>query len=260
MSVRKISELPFIDCKDSSFKEYLKYSLIEISYSKSDNPNEAKWFESKSIAYGDMVNSIIFQIFGTEQNPGDIVDFWNTVYFHQPVYMYSGLELSGNFYVNKDFDDGTLRNFETVLRSGSNTLYASNENKLCSSVLNVYSDAVSFSTKDNTKDYASFNKDKIVFSTPLEANNTTVKNLTCENLNCTGTAKFSNLIEGCALCARWADLAEGYESDDLYDPGTFVRFGGEKEITIATKEEANAVITTKPGVILGGDARQGTIQ
>ena len=41
-----------------------------------------------------------------------------------------------------------------------------------------------------------------------------------------------------------------YDSDFEYEPGTLVKFGGEKEITIAD-DMANAVITTKPGLLLG---------
>ena len=54
------------------------------------------------------------------------------------------------------------------------------------------------------------------------------------------------------MSARWADLAELYETDDIYKPGTLVKFGGEKEITIAT-DEANAVITTKPAFTMNSD-------
>lgn len=56
---------------------------------------------------------------------------------------------------------------------------------------------------------------------------------------------------GRALRAEWADLAEYYESDELYQPGTLITFGaGEKEITKA-QFEANGVISTKPGLQLG---------
>lgn len=56
---------------------------------------------------------------------------------------------------------------------------------------------------------------------------------------------------GRALRAEWADLAEYYESDDLYQPGTLITFGeGDKEITKA-QFEANGVISTKPGLQLG---------
>jgi hypothetical protein len=73
---------------------------------------------------------------------------------------------------------------------------------------------------------------------------------TVVDLFCTGKAKFSNTIDGTALRAKWADLAEMYDADSEYEPGTLVKFGGEKEITIAT-DEVNAVITTKPGLLLG---------
>lgn len=53
--------------------------------------------------------------------------------------------------------------------------------------------------------------------------------------------------------SRWADLAEFRESDREYEPGTLVMFGGEKEITLSRNGVANAIVTTKPGLILNGD-------
>jgi hypothetical protein len=57
----------------------------------------------------------------------------------------------------------------------------------------------------------------------------TTKNITINSggsLCCYGTGYFTHDIYGCALCARWADLAEGYQSDFNYEPGTLVKFGG----------------------------------
>ncbi len=56
-------------------------------------------------------------------------------------------------------------------------------------------------------------------------------------------------INACAMSAWWADLAEVYNADGWYAPGTLVQFGGDCEVTIATSE-ANAVVTTSPGFIL----------
>lgn len=54
-----------------------------------------------------------------------------------------------------------------------------------------------------------------------------------------------------AVQALWADLAENYESDGDYPPGTLVQFGGKKEITIAmSADEAEAVVSSKPGFLL----------
>lgn len=62
-------------------------------------------------------------------------------------------------------------------------------------------------------------------------------------------SKFFYPINACAMSAWWADLAEVYDSDGWYAPGTLVQFGGEHEITVATTE-VNAVVTTNPGFIL----------
>ena len=44
--------------------------------------------------------------------------------------------------------------------------------------------------------------------------------------------------------ALWSDLGEKYLPDQQYEPGTLVKFGGEKEITIADTE-VNAIVSTK---------------
>lgn len=71
-------------------------------------------------------------------------------------------------------------------------------------------------------------------------------------LSVDSSAHFSQLIHGVAYRAQWGDLAEYYSADAQYEPGTLVKFGGENEITIAT-EKANAVVTSKPGVVLNGE-------
>ena len=58
-------------------------------------------------------------------------------------------------------------------------------------------------------------------------------------------------FHGVAYRAQWADLAEYYESDIIYEPGTLISFGeGDKEITAASTE-CNGIISTNPGYQLG---------
>lgn len=68
----------------------------------------------------------------------------------------------------------------------------------------------------------------------------------------TGVCTFNQVIQGTALKAKWADLAEYYESDANYPRGTLVKFGGDKEITIAD-DVVNAVISTAPALSLNSE-------
>ena len=52
--------------------------------------------------------------------------------------------------------------------------------------------------------------------------------------------------------SKWADLAEYYEADADYPKGTLVKFGGDKEITIAD-DVVNAVISTAPALSLNSE-------
>lgn len=66
----------------------------------------------------------------------------------------------------------------------------------------------------------------------------------------------SGIFAGTANQAKWADLAENYESDNKYSVGTLIKFGGEKDITIADTE-CNGVISDKPGYLLDSNLKEG---
>lgn len=55
---------------------------------------------------------------------------------------------------------------------------------------------------------------------------------------------------GVATSAQYADLAERYEADDIYDPATVMMFGGDKELTISNvygTHRVAGVLSSKPG-------------
>ena len=68
-----------------------------------------------------------------------------------------------------------------------------------------------------------------------------------------GYKTFTAEINGTAIRARWADLAEKYLSDKDYEPGTLIKFGGEKEITIASDGVVNGIVSTKPAFLLNAE-------
>ena len=57
--------------------------------------------------------------------------------------------------------------------------------------------------------------------------------------------------------AFWSDLGERYLADKEYEPGTLVKFGGDKEITIAD-DEVNAIVSTK-AFDLNAGLKDGTV-
>lgn len=63
----------------------------------------------------------------------------------------------------------------------------------------------------------------------------------------------AGVVTATATQARYADLAEKYDSDSVYDPGTVVVFGGEKEITVTDIQEDTrvaGVISTNPAYLM----------
>jgi hypothetical protein len=67
----------------------------------------------------------------------------------------------------------------------------------------------------------------------------------------------AGVMTGTATQARYADLAERYESDKEYKPGTVVVFGGGKEITQSSKymdKRVAGVISTNPAHLMNAEA------
>ena len=64
---------------------------------------------------------------------------------------------------------------------------------------------------------------------------------------------YFNTVFAKATSAQYADLAENYEADADYAPGTVVVFGGDKEVTISNKNHDTAVagiISTNPSYLM----------
>ena len=71
------------------------------------------------------------------------------------------------------------------------------------------------------------------------------------------SSKKYNTVYAKATSAQYADLAEIYESDDEYEVGTVVVFGGEKEITISTEgndPRVAGVISEHPAYLMNDKA------
>ena len=98
-------------------------------------------------------------------------------------------------------------------------------------------------------------------ATNLSSGNLQVSGAITPNANATvnlgsATAWWAT-VYGVASQAKYADLAENYSSDVVYEPGTVVVFGGTREITISTVNHDSSVagiISTKPAYLMNAEA------
>jgi hypothetical protein len=63
-----------------------------------------------------------------------------------------------------------------------------------------------------------------------------------------------NSFYGVSTQARYADLAENYQADRQYNPGTVVMFGGADEVTVADADTTRVagVVSTNPAHLMNG--------
>jgi hypothetical protein len=65
---------------------------------------------------------------------------------------------------------------------------------------------------------------------------------------------YGNTFQGRSTTALYADLAENYQSDKAYLPGTVVMFGGSAEVTVADADTTAVagVVSTNPAHLMNG--------
>jgi hypothetical protein len=73
-------------------------------------------------------------------------------------------------------------------------------------------------------------------------------------LNLGSTTNWWNNIYGTAIHAQYADLAENYQADKVYAPGTVLMFGGAQEVTVADADTTRVagVVSTNPATLMNG--------
>ena len=74
-------------------------------------------------------------------------------------------------------------------------------------------------------------------------------------------SNYFGTMYGKATTAQYADLAENYQGDKSYTPGTVVMFGGEYEVTLASTETSAVagVVSTNPAHLMNGGLSGGNV-
>jgi hypothetical protein len=150
-----------------------------------------------------------------------------------------------------NFDNGTTDS------PGVNFYYANNQNfgiDAASSTLRFVANI----NESNSTVLGSFNN-LGVFTVGIQNQTVAIANggtTGTGNIGATGAA--FNTVFAKATTAQYADLAEIYESDRVYEPGTVVIFGGTKEITSTNKTHDTrvaGVISTNPAYLMNSEAK-----
>lgn len=254
MALRTIADLPALDVdkiiEQPELMQNLEESLFEISYMEA--LDQYNTYKSKHVKFRGLSGLIVEGIVN-----GDEYNFYGYKIFWDGIEVHGVLNLSGDLYVNTDMTKEEWSQYTAIINAGTIQLNSINM-QLCAEQLGVYTDHGQFKSYDGNTVFVDWNSQHFNVNVPFNAANISCNNLTSAgDAHFNGTAHFTNVIDGTALRAKWADLAEFYRSDADYRPGTLVKFGGEYEITIADGE-ANAVVTDKPGLMLNGqDGRDG---
>lgn len=79
--------------------------------------------------------------------------------------------------------------------------------------------------------------------------------------NNTFATVYATTFSGVSTTAKYADLAENYQGDKAYAPGTVIMFGGDKEVTIAEAEttQVAGVVSTNPAHLMNGGLTGATV-
>ena len=259
MAIQKVSDLSVLETEnlgktDSDAFNRFRASLVEISYPE-ETEIEYSRYKSMATTVDTLSTCIIADIIS-----GDVFYYGDNHYL-QPVYMHGGGAISGNLCVNYDLPDEMVseNNYFSYIKTTYNRLIAIDGTDSDSGINILSAQTANYFYSNDTEifDYdgnliAAFYPISVQINQDLYSLCTFYSNeISCADgkfidLSC------QNPIKGCALSAVWADLAEYYAADEDYDPGTLVAFGGDQEITKAVGY-ANAVVTTRPGLMLNAD-------
>ena len=141
-----------------------------------------------------------------------------------------------------------------VLDNGTSGINATFTGTVYGSVVNKVSNTVAVDVSGAT---TVFNG---VFSGAVSGNVITTLIAASPNSSDTNTGQIRGqwtLVGSSTLSATYADLAERYEADAAYEPGTVLVIGGEKEVTISTTPadtRVAGIVSTNPAYMMNSEA------
>jgi len=145
--------------------------------------------------------------------------------------------------VNNDIADGTIRGSKLNLATDSVTFGSVTASTFTGTASIASTVALNADNSSNTTNYLTFSA--------TATGNQSLKTDTDLSYN-----PSTNVLSTTATAAKYADLAEIYETDKIYDIGTVVMIGGEKEVTECfVGKRALGVISDRPAFLMNAKGK-----
>jgi len=154
----------------------------------------------------------------------------------------------------------------SIITGGSERLIVNNSQTLVKDNLRVETDATiesNMTVQSNTTLGTDLN-DNLTIQSSVNSNISPDQNET-RNIGSSGRrwdVVYANIFNGTATEAKYADLAEKYLSDQEYEPGTVLVFGGEKEVTTTNfkgDHRVAGVVSTQPAYLMNSDLNESAV-
>ena len=178
-----------------------------------------------------------------------LVGVWSNDEVASPTYYFNPLNNGTNNVVYYNFDpfetNGILRGLNIGENTGSNFWFNGKAKSSESADAVAGLSSTTFMRNDNAAGADVSRRPSVAGTLDIGASTARWNNM------------FANVFNGTATSARYSDIAERYEADKPYTPGTVVMLGGDKEITETTLENSTdvfGVVSTNPAYMMNRDA------
>ena len=166
------------------------------------------------------------------------------------------IDTSGNFNINNDLKvSGNLNVTGAIVSTSSTNISTNNKNLILANNQSTGAgiDGAGILLGNATVASWLYNN-----STSSWQSNVNVLPTTNNVLNLGGASNYWNTIYGTTFVgvsttAKYADVAENYEADEYYEPGTVLDFGGDKEVTLSKifySQRVAGVVSTDPAYLM----------
>lgn len=266
-SIDRTTDLTFVGKNYAGYGEIINEDLLHLLENFASGTSPSKpitgqiWYDTKNkklkLHNGTKFNSVpVAEVSTTSPKDLGIGDFWfnsaeNRLYVKSSATAYTLIGPSNTIsYINLIKVRDVNRNFHYILTHtvAGNVVAVESNDEFTINLDEQLADQFTLIQKGTT----------IINNGSVSAPTVVSQSLTTGAVSTAGTITGQwSLTSGSSLEATYADIAERYEADAIYEPGTVLVIGGSKEVTVTSKRANIAVagiVSTNPAYKLNSEA------